>query len=143
MEKAQKPKAPKVIVATGKRKTSVARATLKEGKGAVRVNSVPIEIMKPELVRLKLEEPIRLAGDAAKGVDIDVTVRSGGFISQAAAARQAVARGLVEWARSPTLRNVFIAYDRSLLVADPRQTEPHKFSRSHKGARRKKQLSRR
>ncbi|MCK4555738.1 MAG: 30S ribosomal protein S9, partial [Candidatus Aenigmarchaeota archaeon] len=77
-------------------------------------------------------------------IDISVNVSGGGINSQTEAARQAIARGLVEWARNKKeLRQKFIKYDRSLLVYDPRRTEPHKFSRSSKGARRKRQLSKR
>jgi len=140
---AAKPKAPKIIQTVGKRKEATARATIREGRGVVRINRRPLEKIEPELARLKLLEPIKLAEDSAKNVDIDVIVKGGGYVAQAAAARQAIARGLVQWNRSSDLRNLFIAYDRSLLVYDPRQTEPHKFSRSSKGARRKKQLSRR
>lgn len=139
----EKKKPPKILNVVGKRKTAIARAVVKEGTGRITVNRQPVELLKPELVRLKVLEPIRLAEDLAKKVNIDVVVKGGGFSAQASAARQAIARGLLAWSKSSELRNLFIAYDRSLLVYDPRQTEPHKFSRSSKGARRKKQLSRR
>ncbi|GAH68353.1 unnamed protein product, partial [marine sediment metagenome] len=39
----------KVIVSSGKRKTAIARATIKEGKGRVRINGVPLEVLPNEL----------------------------------------------------------------------------------------------
>ena len=44
-------KTPKVVNTSGKRKTAIARATIKAGKGRVRVNGQPIHIMEPELAR--------------------------------------------------------------------------------------------
>src|SRR5207247_10887033 len=52
----------KAIVASGKRKTAVARATLTKGRGGVRINSVPVEMYPFELGRLKILEPLKLAG---------------------------------------------------------------------------------
>ena len=52
----------KAIVASGKRKTAVARATLTKGRGIVRINSVPVEMYPFELGRLKILEPLKLAG---------------------------------------------------------------------------------
>ena len=48
----------KSVEMSGKRKTAVARASVKAGKGRVRVNSEPIEIMQPSLARRKSMEPL-------------------------------------------------------------------------------------
>ncbi len=64
----------KAIVASGKRKTAVARATLTKGRGVVRINSVPVEIYPFELGRLKILEPLKLAGKKVDTIDIDVNV---------------------------------------------------------------------
>ena len=45
----------KVIHTSGKRKTAVARATFKSGKGRVRINNKPVEFYQPELARLKIQ----------------------------------------------------------------------------------------
>ncbi|MCZ7384637.1 MAG: 30S ribosomal protein S9, partial [Candidatus Methanoperedens sp.] len=42
----------KIVNSSGKRKTAIARATIREGKGRIRVNKKPIEIVEPELIRL-------------------------------------------------------------------------------------------
>ena len=44
----KKQKQAKVVNTSGKRKTAIARATVKAGKGRVRVNSEPIEILQPD-----------------------------------------------------------------------------------------------
>ena len=54
---------------SGKRKTAIARASVKEGTGKVTVNKIPIELYTPELARLKIQEPLGLAGDKASKVD--------------------------------------------------------------------------
>ena len=51
----------KVVHTSGKRKTAIARGTVREGTGKVRINKVPIELYSPELARLKLTEPLELA----------------------------------------------------------------------------------
>lgn len=129
----------KVIVASGKRKSSVARVTVRKGRGAVRINSVPLEIVEPELARVKIMEPLTLAGDKAAKVDIDVNVKGGGFMGQAAASRTAVAKGLVQFLEDEELQNLYTRYDRSMLVSDPRRKLPKKPL--GRGARKKRQKS--
>ena len=58
---ARKKTGTKVVNTSGKRKTAIARATLKPGKGRVRVNGSPIHIMEPELARRKALEPLLIA----------------------------------------------------------------------------------
>ena len=53
----------KTVHTSGKRKTAIARGTVKEGTGRVKVNRKPVELYEPELARLKLFEPLELAGD--------------------------------------------------------------------------------
>lgn len=135
-------KKPKIIFALGKRKRSVARATLKQGSGIVKINSKPLELVEPEMLRLKIQEPLVIAGDSVKGWDIHVNVHGGGPMGQAEASRQSIARVLVE-ALGGDLKKKYNAYDRNLLVYDPRRTEPHKPPRSSQGPRRYKQRSKR
>ncbi len=130
----------KVIVQSGSRKTAIARAVIREGKGRVLVNKKPVEIIEPELARLKIMEPLLLAPqDLVNSVDIRVDVRGGGFMSQAEAARMAIARALVAWSGSLDLKQRYIDYDRTMLVGDPRRTEPKKFGGP--GPRRRRQKS--
>lgn len=116
----------KIVLASARRKTARARAIVREGRGRVLVNGVPLEILEPELVRLKIMEPIVLAGKLASQVDIYVETSGGGVMGQASAARTAVARALVEWTGSEELKKLYLDYDRNLLVEDPRQAEPKK-----------------
>ncbi len=116
----------KVVNASGKRKSAIARATLKEGKGTIRINHKLIDACEPKIARLKLKEPILLAGDYADKIDISVNVCGGGVISQAEAARLAIAKGLVAFTKDKKLEKTFLDYDRHLLVADVRQREPRK-----------------
>lgn len=128
-----------VINSSGKKKTAVARATISEGKGLVRINKKPLEIWEPELARLKMQEPLMLAGDVTSGIDIRVDIRGGGIMGQADAGRTAIARGLLAWTNDPSLKQTFIDYDRNLLVNDPRAKETKKFG--GRGARARRQKS--
>ncbi|MGQ0796397.1 MAG: 30S ribosomal protein S9 [Methanobacteriota archaeon] len=129
----------KVVVASGKRKTAVARATVRKGRGAIRINSVPVEIHPIELARLKILEPLKLAGKKAETVDIDVNVHGGGIMGQADATRTAIARGLVQYLNDQDLENLFREYDRTLIVPDTRRKLPKKPL--GRGARKKRQKS--
>ena len=136
----------KVVNTSGKRKTAIARATVKPGKGRVRVNSEPIEILQPEMARNKAMEPLTIAGamNRLEGVDIIVNTTGGGQMGQVDAIRTAIARGLVHYndgaeGIDEELRDEFLRFDRSLLVNDPRRKEPkHQMGR---GARAKWQKS--
>lgn len=114
----------KSIVTSGKRKTAVARATLKQGTGRVTVNNISLDVFEPAMARLKLKEPIILAGKDASKVDISVNVHGGGIMSQTDASRLAIGRALSE--KYPALKDVFSEYDRQLLVADVRRREVSK-----------------
>ncbi len=130
----------KNIHTSGKRKRAIARTNLKPGNGIVRINKIPIDLIEPKMSRLKLMEPLILAGDVANKVDIDVSVIGGGITSQAEAARLAIAKALVDFAKSEKLKEVFLNYDRNLLVADVRRKETAKPNR-HGQARAKVQKS--
>jgi len=128
----------KIILATGKRKSAIARASLKDGTGNVTFNTVSLDCVKPEMIRLKLQEPLILLGETAKKFDIDLTVVGGGVMGQISAARLAIARALVE--KNEKFKEIFLAYDRQLLVADVRRKEQKKPN-SHGSARSKRQKS--
>jgi len=117
----------KLVVTTGKRKTSLAKATVREGTGRIRINGIPLEIHQPELARMRIIEPLILFGEGWKRYDIKVRVRGGGFMSQADAIRMAIATGLIRMSQDFEARSKMIEHDRTMLVGDPRRTEPKKF----------------
>jgi small subunit ribosomal protein S9 len=132
--------AKKVLVVSGKRKTAVARAIVKQGVGRVRVNMTPVEIVEPEIAREKIMEPLLQAGEATwKQVDMDVKTSGGGYMGQAEAARMAIANALIKWTKSTHLRTVFTEYDRTMVAGDARSKESKKFGGP--GARAKEQKS--
>ena len=131
---------PKIIHVAGKRKRAVARATLKEGKGIIRVNKLLLENYSNKLARMKIQEPLEIAEEVAKTVDISVNVRGGGWQSQAEASRLAIARALAQFVRGDKLKKAFLEYDRHLLVQDSRTNESCKPNDSGK-PRKKRQKS--
>jgi len=129
----------KVVNTSGKRKTAVARASVQKGAGLVRINKKPVELYEPEIARWKIMEPIKIAESHMNKIDVDVSVKGGGFMSQASAVRTAIAKGLLEYTGDPSLKIAFLDHDRSLLVSDSRRKEPKKPL--GRGARRKRQKS--
>ena len=118
----------KSILKSGKRRTAIARAIIKEGKGRVLINGKPIEIIEPEFVRMKLLEPFYFLDEKTKSkIDIKVKVKGGGFMGQADATRTAIARAILAWTNSETIRAKFLNYDRHMIVGDPRRREPKHF----------------
>lgn len=72
--------------------------------------------------------------DKLANVDIRVRVTGGGHTSQIYAIRQAIAKAIVAYYQKYVdeqskneLKKALITYDRTLLVADPRRSEPKKF----------------
>ncbi len=130
----------KTVHASGKRKRAIARATAKPGKGIIRINSKPLELVHPEIARMRIKEPLLIAGQLAKDVNITVKIIGGGWSSQAEAARLAIARALIEFTESEELKQKFLDYDRHLLIADTRRKEPRKWG-THSRARARRQMS--
>lgn len=92
-------------------------------------------------------EPLLIVGaDKFAGVDIRVRVTGGGHTSQVYAIRQAIAKSIVAYYQKYVdehsknqLKQAFVQYDRTLLVADNRRAEPKKFG--GRGARSRYQKS--
>ena len=134
----------KTFFETGKRRKAVARAKVTPGSGRIIINGRPLDVWASEPLRLWVMEPVTMAGEAARGIDIDVSVRGGGTTGQAEAARMSVAKGIVNFTRDKKLREKFLKYDRNLMVYDPRRNEPHHAGgASRRGSRRHKQRSKR
>ena len=130
--------AAKIIHVIGKRKKATARLTLKPGHGKIKVNQVFLDNCTYPILKLKMQEPLLLAGDILKDIDLDINVNGGGVNGQAEAVRLALARALAQYDKK--LEKVFEVYDRQLLVADVRRKETRKPGRRSK-ARAKTQKS--
>jgi len=130
------------IIASGKRKTAIARAVLVEGSGKISINKKDYKTLQ-RFDMLKIEEPIRIAKDILGKIDFDVliNVKGGGEKSQIEAARLALAKAIIEFSKSKELTEAFLSYDRNLLIADIRRKEMCKPGDSK--ARKKRQSSKR
>lgn len=133
--------AKKIVHVSGKRKKAIARATIQPGKGQIRINSRLVQNYSPKFARMRIMEPLLIAGtDVVNKIKIDVNVEGGGWNGQAEAARLAIARSLVQFTGNKQLEREFLNYDRHLLVADVRQRESRKPN-THQKARQKVQKS--
>ena len=128
------------IITSGKRKTAVAKAMIKEGTGKVTVNKKGYTNLQ-FFDKLRLEEPLRIAEKVLGKINFDVSVKvnGGGEKGQIEAARLALARAIVKFTNSKELQEAYQKYDRNLLVADVRRKEAYKPGDSK--ARRKRQKS--
>merc|ERR1719236_63621 len=65
----------------GRKKQAVAVALVRTGSGNVRVNGCPLTTLKPDILRVKVYEPLLLLGKERWGkVDIRLRVKGGGFV---------------------------------------------------------------
>ncbi|MBC7129136.1 MAG: 30S ribosomal protein S9 [Thermoplasmatales archaeon] len=126
------------IISYGKRKSAIARAYIEKGKGVVRINKILLDAY-PEYFQQIVAEPIQLAEKYKDKINIDVTVSGGGPISQAEAVRTAIAKAIYDFVKDDELKNLYMQYDRTLLVSDVRRKEPKK--QLGRGARKKRQKS--
>jgi small subunit ribosomal protein S9 len=113
----------KHVQSAGKRKSAIARATLKfPAKGQIKINEVLEVITHPKLEKC----------------DISVKVQGGGVMSQTDAVRIAIAKAINKFIGTKTIEKSFREYDESLLSGDSRRTEPKHFGGRKARARRQK-----
>ena len=129
--------AEKVFTATGRRKTSVARVSLRAGKGRITINTKSLqEYFGRETARMIVLQPFDVT-QTSDSFDIDVNVAGGGNSGQAGAIRHGITRALMQInpeLRSPLKKAGFV-------TRDPRSVERKKYGR-HK-ARKRPQYSKR
>jgi len=131
----------------GRKKSAVAVAYCKQGNGLIKLNGQPLELVKPEILRHKVFEPILIMGaNKVKNLDIRLRVKGGGHVSQVYALRQAIAKAVIAFYQKyvdeqskQQIKDALLLFDRTLLVADPRRCEPKKFG--GRGARARFQKS--
>ncbi|MCK5450115.1 30S ribosomal protein S9 [Candidatus Pacearchaeota archaeon] len=112
------------IVTSGKRKTAVAKATIKDGTGVVTFNKRSLTFLS-DLQQLEISEPLILAKDflGELNFDIALNVKGGGIACQVEAGRLAIAKSIVKFTGNENLKAVFLAYDKNMLIADIRRKE--------------------
>jgi small subunit ribosomal protein S9 len=130
----------KSVITSGKRKSATARAVITQGTGVVKINGRLVKFCEPRIARLKLEEPLLIAGDSVSGFDIKVRIKGGGSMSQAEAGRIAIAKALIGVTKDKKLEKACLEYDRHMIVADVRRREVRKPN-THGKARAKRQKS--
>ncbi len=121
----------------GRRKTSIARVRIYEGKSASTVNGVPVkEYFTIEGLEAEVNKPINAAGLESK-IFFTATVSGGGFTGQIGAIHLGLARAIVEYDETlkPGLRK------EGMMTRDPRMVERKKYN--HPKARKKFQFSKR
>jgi small subunit ribosomal protein S9 len=126
-----------IYMGTGRRKSSTARVRLQSGKGAITVNTRPLdEYFGRETARMVIRQPLELLELIGK-FDIDVKVHGGGGSGQAGAIRHGITRALMEYDEEfrPILRKA------GFVTRDAREVERKKVGLH--GARKRPQFSKR
>ena len=125
------------VIATGRRKTAVARVRLRAGTGVVTVNQKPLEVYFPTVKDRELVAGALGHVGRQQSVDVDITVSGGGPTGQAGACRLGIARALKDFDAelAEPLRQG------GLLTRDGRMKERKKYGL--RGARRGTQFSKR
>jgi small subunit ribosomal protein S9 len=125
------------IIATGRRKTAVARVRLRSGSGTIKVNGRDLEAYFPAIKdRVLVSGTLEQVGKQS-AVNIDITVDGGGPTGQAGACRLGIARALkaFDGELAENLRHS------GMLTRDGRMKERKKYGL--RGARRGTQFSKR
>ena len=129
--------AEKAFTATGRRKTSVARVWLKQGKGLITINSRSLqEYFGRETARMIVLQPFDVT-QTGTSFDVNVNVKGGGSSGQAGAIRHGITRALM--LANPEFRSLL--KKAGFVTRDPRAVERKKYGR-HK-ARKRPQYSKR
>ena len=145
---------PKTEIYFASRKSASAHVYITKGVGKVRINNIPIEMMKPETAREVILMPLEILGEEMRDkINISVRVKGGGFMGQAYATATAISRSLIgstktkkepkdhpfNKSKREDLRKRIGEFDQYLISGDARRKEPKKFGGP--GARRRKQKS--
>ena len=126
-----------VFLGTGRRKSSIARVRLVEGKGNITINGKDInEYFGEETLRVIVKLPLTVTNTLTK-YDVIAKVQGGVFSGQAGAVRHGIARALNEANEEyrPVLKS------NGFLTRDPRMKERKKYGL--KKARKAPQFSKR
>ena len=125
------------FIATGRRKTSVARIRMRAGSGKIDINGRTFEDYFPSApLQNTVLQPLQTA-KLVNNYDVSINASGGGAVGQAGAARLAIARALLQM--DETLRGTLKAD--GLLRRDPRMKERKKSGQP--GARKRFQFSKR
>ncbi len=134
-----------IIIATGRRKRSIARVTMKKGTGKINVNGVPVEEYMPfATMVMDLKQPL-VATNNEKAFDIEVNAKGGGYSGQTGAIRLGITRALLTYdestdqTREDSYRKILKAG--GFITRDPRKKERKKYGL--KAARKAPQFSKR
>jgi len=129
--------AAEATIATGRRKTAIARVRLLPGNGSVVINDRTFEEYFPsDVLRMKVMRPLVLL-EKQKSFNVSCTVGGGGISAQAGAMAHGITRALL---KLDTAGRTTLKKD-GLITRDPRMKERKKYGQ--KGARKRFQFSKR
>lgn len=97
MARSSAKKKEQVYYGTGRRKTSTARVFVTKGTGKIQINDSTIEeYFGRPTARMTVRQPLELL-DLSNKFDLNITVKGGGIMGQAAAIRHGITRALIKY----------------------------------------------
>ena len=126
-----------LAVATGRRKTSIARVFLRQGEGKIVINGKDLDnYFGSKEQCFAVRQPLEVT-DTLNKVDGLINVIGGGITGQAEACRHGLSRALVAYDQT----NISVLKANGFLTRDPRMVERKKYGQ--RKARRRFQFSKR
>merc|ERR1712087_358027 len=114
------------VYSIGKRKSAIAIAKCESGEGIYNVQGKPLTSITPNMLRLKLKEPLKICGESINSnININSKSKGGGQVSRIFAVRQAIAKSIVTFCQknasyelSHSLKKLLLAYDKTTIIPD-------------------------
>lgn len=129
-KKVERKPSKKSFVVTSKRKSAIAKAYAKPGKGRIVINKKPYQLIENKFMLDIFREPLVIIeehnAEWPNKLDIEIVVKGGGVMGQLVAARNCVSKAFVTFFKDPLLEKKIVTYNRDLLVDDPRRVETKK-----------------
>merc|ERR1712032_549521 len=122
------------VYSIGKRKTSTAIAKCERGEKIYKIQGMLLTIITPNMLRLKIKEPIKICGEPLSSqININSKIKGGGQVSRVFAVPQAIAKSIVLFCKknsgsilTHSLKKLLLTFDKTMVISDYRLCEPKK-----------------
>merc|ERR1712032_988448 len=122
------------VYSIGKRKTLTAIAKCEKGEGIYKIQGILLTIITPNMLRLKIKEPIKICREPLSlQININSKIKGGGQVSRVFAVRQAIAKSIILFCKknssfvsNHSLKKLLLIFDKIMIIFDYRLCEPKK-----------------
>merc|ERR1712032_950862 len=122
------------VYSIGKRKTSTAITKCERGEGIYKIQGMSLTIITPNMLRLKIKEPIKICRESLSlQININSKIKGGGQVSRVFAVRQAIVKSIISFSKknldfilTHSLKKLLLAFDKTMIIFDYRLCESKK-----------------